>query len=181
MKYCLTLLLLASSCLLFAQSEPSFCDAYTNSSYYTMLDSKTVKWETTHYVEEYRGTAVYNNKTYYKYSQVWSNGKVDNLYLREEDGRILQYESCCNEETVRYDEFFEPGHQWQSARKNLTYTLLSYNDMLTTPYCSYSNLMSIKAQYSNGSYYTFYYQQGNGYVGCKDANGKLMSYIMPPQ
>ena len=175
-KYPLLLLLLTTS--LFAQKQgQKFCDGYDDSSYFTLLEKKKILWQNTYYFETYEGEITLNGNKYLKYKQKWQNGHIEYLYLRDEDGKVLQYEECCKTETVRYDEFFEPGQTWQDLNKEVTYTLISYTDTLATPYCTYTGLMSIKADYKTIAY-TFYYQKGNGYIGAA-VDGKIMSCITP--
>lgn len=167
MKKICTLSFLLVSLLSFAQKEgQDFCDGDKDGSYFPFIKKKKLLWSRTYYFEESVGEKILNGKKYNTYRQTWENGTIDYLYLREEDGKILEYEECCTTETVRYDEFFEPGHSWASEDKKATYTLLSYDTELETPYCKYKHLMAVEAKYATVTY-IFYYLKGYGYVGAK--------------
>jgi hypothetical protein len=178
MKNFLALFLLLFCIPAIAQSEgQSFCDGTNDGNYFPLIVKKKLLWSDTWYLEEYKGEITLNGKTYKAFRQTWENGSLSHLYLREEDGKVLQYEACCETETVRYDQFFEPGHTWQSEKKDVTYTMLSYHAELQTPYCNYTNLMAVEAQYEKVTF-IFYYQKGYGYVGAKNKD-KVMSCATP--
>lgn len=178
MKNILCALLLLSAFSAFPQKEgQNFCDGEKDGSYFPFITKKKLLWADTFYFEEYKGETVLNDKKYNTYLQTWNNGNTATIYLREEDGKILQYEKCCSTETIRYDEFFEPGHTWKDADKKITYKLLSYNTSLKTPYCQYDHLMAIQAEYPEVTF-VYYYQKGYGYVGATLKN-KIMSCATP--
>jgi hypothetical protein len=178
MKYHLIIFMLICCAPTFAQKEgQDFCAGDSNASYFALLEKKKLLWANTYYFETYVGEAVLNGKTYLKYKQKWEDGTNHFLYLREDDGKILQYVEGRNTETIRYDEFYEPGQKWQSESREVTYTLLSYEAELKTPYCSYTGLMSLMAEYKNVTY-VFYYQKGYGYVGATE-NGAIISCASP--
>jgi len=176
-KLLLTFCVLFTICV-FAQDEgQSFCDGVTDGNYFPLIVKKKLLWADTWYFEEYKGEITLNGKTYKSFRQSWKNGSIDHLYLREEDGKVLQYEACCQTETVRYDQFYEPGQKWESVSKKVTYTLLTYDAELKTPYCHYKNLMAIEAKLENITF-VYYYQKGYGYVGAT-LKDKTMSCATP--
>jgi len=179
MKHILIVINMLFCCAVsFAQKEgQDFCTGDKDASYFALMEKKKLLWADTYYFETYEGVATFNGKTYLKYKQQWQNGTNEYLYLRDEDGKVLQYDECCLTETIRYDEFFEPGQKWQSEPRKVTYTLLSYDASLKTPYCHYTGLMSIKAEYSKVTF-VFYYQKGYGYVGATK-DDKIISCATP--
>lgn len=178
MKKLLLIFCLVISFVANAQVEgQSFCDGDKDGNYFPLITKKKLLWGNTYYFEEYKGEIQLNGKTYKAFRQTWEDGNVDHLYLREEDGKVLQYEACCKEETVRYDQFYEPGQVWQSAGNGVTYKLLSYTAELETPYCRYTKLMAIEAKMTDMTF-VFYYQKGYGYVGAT-LKGKTMSCATP--
>lgn len=178
MKKIAAILFLLYSVFATAQKEAqNFCDGEKDGSYFPFITKKKLLWADTFYFEEYKGETMLNGKKYNTYLQTWNNGDTTTLYLREQDGKILQYEKCCESETIRYDEFFEPGHSWKSQDKKITYKLLSYDSKLDTPYCKYEHLMAIQAEYDKVTF-VYYYQKGYGYIGAT-LKGKIMSCATP--
>lgn len=129
------------------QEGQEFCEATPNGSYFSLeLDKKIIFWAETYYVETKEGKKVINGKTYTAFAQQWEgNTEADIIYLREEKGVVYQYEACCEKETVRYDNSFKKGHSWKTVGDQTTYTIVSYDGTLKTPFCEYTNLMVIEA------------------------------------
>lgn len=178
MKTLLIVLSLFSITITAAQEEDqSFCDGLDNASYFTLVNKKKLMWYNTWYIEEYTGDKNINGEVYRIYKQTWEDGDTDLLYMREADGKLLQYDEKCKADFMRYDEFLEAGSSWDEPCKKVKYTVLSFTDELTTPFCKYKNLMSLKAEYEKVTY-IFYYQKGYGYVGATK-NGKIISCATP--
>ena len=156
----------------------NFCDQTEDGSYFPLvLKEKKIFWGDTHYVEKKLGTKILNGKTYFEFLQTWEDGTTSNLYLREDEGVVYQYEKCCKEETIRYDGNFEEGHTWKTADGNGQYTILTYEGTLRTPFCEYKDLMVIEAELKNGTF-KFYYYKGHGYVGAT-VNDAIISCVTP--
>ena len=156
----------------------NFCSETKTGNYFPLvLNEKKLLWKDTHYTETKIRTKEINGKTYFEFLQKWEDGYSSTLYLREKNGVIYQYEECCEQETIRYDENFKKGHQWNTADGSGHYEILTFKGSLKTPFCQYKNLMVIKADLNYGSF-KFYYLKGHGYIGAT-VNENIISCITP--
>lgn len=179
MKYLLFIFICLSAFKASAQLEgQDFCNGVMDGDYFPVsIEKKKIIWYKSYYLEELTGQKVIKNITYNEYRQTWSDGSVDMIYLRKQGDKVLQYEECCENETIRFDKLFSIGNIWNNAEKTGEYTLISFDADLNTPYCHYKNLLAIKAQFKKATY-IFYYQKGHGYVGAT-SNGKTISWVTP--
>lgn len=179
MKQFMIMLLSVMSMSAFAQSEgQSFCDGDSSAPHFTFhTGKKYVIWQDTYYIEQQIGSKTLNGKAYMAYEQTWESGSVFQLYLREDDGIIYQFEDCCEDDTVRLPSKIKNGTTWKTANKLGTYEVISQTGTLKTPRCDYKNLLVLKSTLKNGTF-SFYYQKGYGYIGCT-VNGELISYVTP--
>ncbi len=139
------------------------------------IEKKIIHFGGYDYEEYMSGTKVIGNKQYTEYTQRWEAGNETQLYLRKENGKVLQYEECCDEDTIRYDESFLVGDTWLTVDSKTRYTIVTYDGKLDTPFFNYEKLLVIKAELSNTIYH-FYYKKDYGYVGATQ-NNKLVSYL----
>lgn len=174
--YCFLIALCAQAQI---QEGQFFCDATPNGSYFPLeLKTKIIFWAETHYIETRKERKVFNGKTYIAFEQLWEgNTTPDVVYLRTEKGVTYQYEECCEKETIRYDSAFKEGHSWKTADGETSYTILSYNGTLKTPFCEYTNLMVIEAQLKTNAF-KFYYHKGHGYIGAT-VDDQIISCLSP--
>lgn len=180
-KKLLVFILILTTLNCFAQLEEGegFCETKKNESYFPLdISVKKFYWGISHYTETRLGKKKFNGKTYIEFKQTWKEGNSDLTYFREEKGVVYEYRVKENKENVRYDAAFKVGHSWKTFDKNTTYTIVSYNGKLKTPYCEYKNLMVMKAELKNETF-LFYYQRGKGYIGAKYSDKKLISCITP--
>lgn len=155
-----------------------FCEESKGYSYFPLeIAKKKILWYNTFYIETTNSTKVINGKTYIEFNQEWKDSQSDIFYLREENGIVYEYDSCCENETVRYDPSFTVGHTWKSVSGKNEYQIIAYNGKLETPFCNYENLLVIEAKMFYGSF-TFYYLKGHGYIGATKDN-KLISCVTP--
>ncbi len=164
---------------MFSQSEgQSFCDGNPEANFFVFFTGKKyVVWQDTYYIEHAKSTKTLNKNEYVEFEQTWENGAVYQLYIREDDGTIFQYEDCCDEDTVRLPAEIKEGAIWQTADELSNYQILTTSGTLKTPFCEYKNLLVLKATFKNGVF-NFYYQRGYGYIGCT-VDGQLISYVSP--
>ena len=156
----------------------SFCLETKAGSYFPLTKSeKIIYWSDTYYTETTSVTKDINGKLYQEFKQTWEGNNVITFYLREENGVVYQYEECCTEDTIRYDNTFKKGHTWKTVEGLSEYTIISYEGKLDTPFCKYDNLLVIEAKITNGIY-NFYYLKGHGYVGAT-RDGNLLSCVAP--
>lgn len=167
------------STLTLAQSEgQSFCGGDPGAPFFTLHSgTKYIVWDNTYYSEKNVGIKVIEGVEYTHYQQIWEAGPTNDLYLREGKGTVFQYEACCDDDTVRLPAQQENGLTWQAADKFSTYEIISIDGELETPVCNYKDLLVIKSTFKNGEF-TFYYQQGYGYVGAT-INDELISFVIP--
>jgi hypothetical protein len=180
MKKILVLFLIFYSYASYSQlyEGQKFCEESKGYSFFPLeIAKKKILWYTTFYCETKNETKVINGKTYIEFKQDWENSESSILYLREEKGIVYEYESCCENETVRYDPSFTVGHNWKSVDGKSEYKIIAYDGKLKTPYCDYENLLVIDAKMLYGSF-TFYYLKGHGYIGATKDN-KLVSCVTP--
>lgn len=177
MKTILLLATLATTVNAFAQKEGQmFCEGDATESYFSLLSAKKIiYWYDTYYVEKKVGSKTINGKDYIEYTQTWENNYVASLFLRQDQGKTYQYEACCNEETLRFDDNFKKGDQWQTADGLVEYEILETNVSLKTPVCDYKNLVKLKYT-TTEAFFEFYYLRGFGYVGAT-INGNLISCV----
>lgn len=177
MKKTLALVFLIFTTVTSAQKEgQSFCDGDDTQGYFKLLTwPKAVVWYGTHYNESVAGEKVLQGETYKVYVQEWEDGTKHTLYMREKEGRTLQYYKETKKEAVRFDDAFALGHQWQGHE--VRYKVRSHTEELLTPVCRYRNLMAIEAAYPKMTY-VFYYLKGFGYVGATK-DGNLISFVVP--
>ncbi|WP_053990628.1 hypothetical protein [Mangrovimonas sp. TPBH4] len=156
----------------------NFCDENKDGSYFPLvLQEKKILWSNTRYTETRSGTKMLNGQEYIAFLQTWEGHAPDTLYLREEKGVVYQYETCCLEETVRFDDKFKKGQTWKTADGLGEYTILSFKGTLKTPICEYKNLLVIEAKLQSGNF-KFYYLKGHGYVGAT-VDDKIISCVTP--
>lgn len=179
MNKSILILILLVPILVFSQKEgQNFCKGIEDGSYFPLdIKKKKIFWYDTYYFEEQLGTKELNGKTYLEYKQIWKDGSVDLMYLREADSKVLEYEEGLDQETTRYGSQFEEGYSWRRPDKTAVYTILSYDGKLKTPYCAYDKLLVIEAKFKTVTY-EFYYLKGLGYIGATQ-NNTLVSYITP--
>ncbi|WP_452223469.1 hypothetical protein [Lacinutrix chionoecetis] len=157
-------------------AQQNFCENNISQDYFPLtIEKKTIHFGSHQYVEFISGSRYINGKKYIEYTQKWQAGHEIKMYLRKEKGKILQYEKCCDEDSVRFDNSFKKGDSWMTSDSKTFYTILSYEGVLETPICNYKNLLVIKTELSNGIY-QFYYKKGYGYIGATQ-NEKLISYV----
>ncbi len=140
-------------------------------------NTKKIAWKNTFYHEKIENVKTFNGKEYIACFEEWESGRVKKIYLREEDGLVLQYEACCTMETIRFNEDYKKGESWESANKKIKYKIITYLGKLKTPYKNYNNLLVIRKIYGR-SVYDFYYKKKYGYVGATK-RGVLISYVIP--
>ncbi len=180
MKSIILLVLFLIASQVYSQEEgQSFCDGVTDGSYLPLdIKKKKIYWGDTYYIETIEGDKEINGKLYKEFKQEWENGDVDLLYLREENRFVYEYRTICNKEFLKMDSK-AIGQQWEwtadCSKRN--FKIVAFNGALETPYCSYKNLLVIKASYETSTF-LFYYQKGYGYVGAT-LKGKLISCVSP--
>lgn len=154
----------------------NFCEEVKSSSYFPLdIESKKMFWYTTFYVETNKGKVVKEGKEYFSFEQKWNNTNVDVLLLREENGKVVQYDEKSNTDFIRFDNSFKVGQTWMAG--GVEYKIITYDGELKTPYCNYKGLMVMEAKYPKVTY-RFYYLKGMGYVGAT-RDGKLVSCVTP--
>ncbi|CAM4064462.1 MULTISPECIES: hypothetical protein [Flavobacterium] len=180
MRKIILLILLSVSGFVFSQKEgQDFCKGNSKGSYFPLdITKKKIYWYNTFYYEVPNGTKTINEKQYVEFVQEWENGEVDLLYLREENGKVYQYEDCCKTKSLRYSDKMNNKEKWERIEDKVRYIVLVRNGKLRTPFCNYKDLFVLRAEYSNGVTYDFYYQKGLGYIGAT-RKGELISYITP--
>lgn len=163
----------------FAQKEgQDFCEGDSNEAYFPLLKSKKyIIWGNTFYIEENMGTKTLYGETYNEYSQTWEAGDVATLFLRENQGAILEYKEKNKEENIRLPKEIKVGESWAIDKGLTNYEILSLKGELVTPICNYRNLLVLKSSFQNGEF-IFYYQKGYGYIGAKQ-DGELISFVVP--
>ena len=163
----------------FSQKEGQiFCEGDPSESFFPLLNgTKYIVWGSTYYSEEKVGEKEINGKIYSEYVQAWESGDNVNLYLREENNVILQFEECCTEDTVRLPEDLLVNTIWETIDKSATYSVISLKGQLKTPVCNYKNILILELIAKNGNF-NFYYQKGYGYIGATQ-NGELISFVTP--
>lgn len=178
MKNLVALFIILVSYSALGQKEgQDFCGGDPQGTFFPLdVVKKKIFWYDTYYFETTEGTETINGVVYQKIKQQWKDDTEATLLLREQSGMILQYETCCPDEMVRYNSTYKQGESWLS-RNNEKTTVVSYTEELKTPYCRYKNLMALKAEFKNVTY-VFYYLRGYGYVGATK-DGKLVSFVSP--
>jgi len=177
MKFKILTILLLITTTTFAQKEgQSFCNGDSSETYFPLLkEKKTLIWYGTYYEETQIGEKIIEGKHYKMYLQEWESKRKDTMYMRMEGNRVFEYYKEIKKEKLRYDSTFKPEKKWDG--RDVTYTILSYNEELKTPACHYKNLMALKAVYQDITF-IFYYLKGYGYIGATHDN-RLVSYTIP--
>ena len=179
MKKIYTLIILLFTIVCSAQKEgQGFCEGDIVGEYFPLtIEKKKIFWADTYYIETMEGKKIINEKTYHVFKQTWKDGNSDLLYLRKDNDAVVQYKQNTNKEVLRFNEFFNEGKSWIDTSVKGKYTVVSYAGELLTPYCSYKNLMILKAEFEKLTF-LFYYQKGYGYIGAT-LEGRLISYVTP--
>jgi hypothetical protein len=154
-----------------------FCSPYEEGSYFPFSDDKKIIWRNTFYFETINGIKEIKGKKYTEVKQEWEDKTVELIYLREDNGIVYQYEECCENETIRYNNNFKIGDKWMKVDKTSEYEILTFDGELKTPYCEYKNLLIIEGKMWN-TIFEFYYLKGQGYIGAT-VNKKLISFVTP--
>lgn len=175
MKHLLLLLLVSSS--LFAQKESqTFCKGGKTGSYFPLsIQHKKIRWYGGFYNETLAGEKKTGGKTYHELAQNWPDRDTDHILLREEKGKVFQYDPETGQDLLRYDPSLGINASWHILDRK--YTIVRYDGQLETPFCDYRNLLVIRAEFESVTY-SFYYQQGLGYIGATE-DSQLVSYLMP--
>ena len=163
----------------FAQKEGQiFCEGDEDEPFFMLWQGKKViLWQNTHYVENFKGFKKIKDKTCLEYEQVWENGSTNTLLLRESKGIVYQYETCCEEETIRMPKNPKPGMTWKTADGLASYEIVSVDKELKTNVCNYKGLLELKLILPDVTFH-FYYLKGYGYVGATVFN-ELISEVVP--
>lgn len=173
------LLFISTNCFAQFKEGEDFCETKKNESYFPLgISEKKFFWANSHYTETLVGKKKINGITYTEFNQTWKEGTSTTMSLRTEKGVVYQYEEDIQKETIRYDASFKKGHTWKTAYGNTTYTIISYDGKLNTPFCAYENLLVIKIELKDADY-LFYYQRGKGFVGAKTSDDRLISCMTP--
>ncbi len=155
-----------------------FCEESKDYGFFPLaIGKKKILWYNTFYFETKQETKIFNRKIYIEFKQEWNKSSSDLIYFREENGVIYEYDSCCENETIRFDPKFEKNHVWKSANGKNEYRIITYDGNLKTPYCEYQNLLVVDAKMDYGTF-AFYYLRGHGYIGATK-DGKLVSCVSP--
>lgn len=165
----LLLFLILCGNILFAQigEGQKFCSETKGGSYFPIDDfnaKKKIFWAKTFYVETKEGSKTFNGKVYTEFKQLWENGEVATLYMREQDGVVYQYLEELKKDVIRYNAKFKVGDEWFSSDGKDRYKIISYLGELRTPYCEYKGLLVVEANVTYGKF-KFYYLKGQGYIG----------------
>ncbi len=124
------------------------------------------------YVEFFNGDSLrVNNKVYYKSLKLYTSGKKDSTFYRNENGSLFSYDQDKKDEYLQLSSNTTPGYSWVDQDKLWRYTVIDTTSSLSTPYCSFTNLLNLKAEpmgkekkeYS--AYYNLLYKRGIGLVG----------------
>lgn len=159
-------------------TDADFEKEIKKNTYFPLANStKKIAWKNTYYHEKIENTKTFNGKEYISSFEEWESGRVKEIYLREEDGEVSQYEACCTTETIRFNENYKKGESWESADKKTKYKLITYSGKLKTPYKNYEHLLVIRKTRGR-SVYDFYYKKRYGYIGATK-RGVLISYVIP--
>lgn len=175
-------LLLLLNSIYFSEAQikegQDFCSEINNESYFPLsIDKKKILWYNTFYTETKGNNIEIKGKKYTEFKQEWEDKSTSIIYLREENGVVIEYDKSTEKETIRFDPNFEIKYQWISNNFYKNYKILSYNGELKTPFCKYTNLLVIEAS-TTDSVYQFYYFKGHGYIGATK-NGKIISCVTP--
>ena len=172
-------LIILTSLKSFCQNENQvFCADFETDEYFPIdINKKKLLWGPTYYFEEIVGKKIINGKVYIEYSQTWEAGNVETLFLRNENGIVFQYEDCCENETIRFNDNLNKGDTWFSADKKSKYTIISFEGNLETPFCNYEDLLIIEGEFVDQTF-QFYYKKGYGYVGAS-LEGEVISIATP--
>ncbi|MGB0851552.1 MAG: hypothetical protein ACPGTP_09900 [Bacteroidia bacterium] len=172
------IILFIQSTFSFAQIDP--CKGEKSGTYFPLnIETKKIMWTNVSYSETLIKEDIKNNKKYKVYAQKWSVGTTDTLRLREENGKVFQYNEKTGSEYLRYDPSLTVGDKWKPKHSFKKFEVISNDGKLKTPYCNYINLLVIRGTYSDKSSYDFYYLKGYGYVGATTAKGDdLISFII---
>ena len=176
MRKFILIALLVSISKSYAQLEgQSFCEGVSTGSYFPLtIGSKKITWYNTSYLEKMKETKILHNRVYTVFEQVWENGASDLLYLREEKGKVYQWDEEKKQEFVRLEQV-QLNFKWKVNEKE--YKIVDTQGELITPFCFYKGLLVIETQWDKRTY-RFYYLKGFGYVGAT-WDGKLISYVKP--
>lgn len=135
------------------------------------------------YVSYYKGDSLQiNSKTYYQEIDEYEDGDKKTMYLREQDGNIYIYDEEKGLEYLELSADITPGHTWEKYDKSWKYTVVDTMSVIQTPYCTYKNLLNIKAEPQHeakdkyASYFNLYYKRGVGQVGVH-VEGKGYSFL----
>ncbi|WP_298512189.1 hypothetical protein [uncultured Kordia sp.] len=173
------LLFFSYNCFAQLEEGEGFCETKKNESYFPIdISVKKFFWGISYYTEKKIGKKKFNGKTYIEFKQTWKGGNSDVLYLRTEKGVVYAYREEFNKEQVRYDSSFKVGHSWKTLDGNTTYTIMSYQGKLTTPFCEYEDLLVMKADLKDEAF-LFYYLRGKGYIGATTLDKELISCMTP--
>jgi len=173
----LLLLIMTTNCFAQYKEGEDFCETKKNESYFPLgIGEKKFFWSTSYYTETLVGKKKIDGKTYIEFKQTWKEGNSNSLFLRSEKSVVYQYEEDIQKETVRYSSSFKKGHTWQTIGKNTTYTIVSFDGKLETPFCSYKNLLVMNVEINKNTL-IYYYQHGKGLIGATSETNQLVAYI----
>ncbi len=157
-----------------------YCQGNPTESYLP-LKLNTVKkyyFDGFYYTEKIIDNVSINNKMYFKVIQEYSKGSKTELYLRKDASGIFEYHKETNKEFLKLPSKLELNFTWYNIDSTVKFKIIDTIGIYKSPYCSYSNLLTIetKVQNKNNLVYTYYYKRGIGFIGGLK-NGTPISFV----
>ncbi len=180
MKYIpiLTICLLLSGCI----GQKKNVDNYI--VYFEQPNSaKVYKMGSHSYLDYYLSDKVkFGDKNYFVSNRIYSWGKRDTSYFRDDEKNYYSFDPQTNLESVVLPKEVTVGQKWLEADSSWSYKIIGIDKRLITPAKKYKELIVIECiQLTNrdkakSKEYHLYYAKGIGMVGSVN-NGKLTSYL----
>ncbi len=184
-----TIKMKTTSILLFLILLTGYCLGQTKKvdDYFPLYEvsntAKYFKMSNGSYLDYFPGNKVnYENNEYYAKVRIYSWGKSDTTYYREDEKGYYHFNPKTNNESVVLPKEVKIGLKWLEADSSWSYEIIGVNEKLETPLKKYKGLIVIECTQLTGrdkeksKVYHMYYAHGIGMVGSMN-NGILTSYL----
>jgi len=119
---------------------------------------------------------------YHQRLRVYSWGKIDTSYFREDDTHYLHFDHKNQSESVVLPKRIELGQKWYESDRSWSYEVIGLDEKLKTPFNKYKGLIVVECVQLTGrdkeksKVYHMYYGEGIGLIASVN-NKQLTSYL----
>ncbi len=168
-------------------AQPDLCSDQTAGFFWPVESGSKIKYASRgqSYTAYFPGeTLVVDGQTYLKQVVTYANGNVRVSYYRRAGNAVYFYDTERKAVSMELIDRLVPGVTWEKFDKSWKYTIIDTVSTFTTPSCTFTNLLQVKAEPQNElqqakyTWYNLFYKRGVGLVGMK-VNGEPYLFAEP--